>query len=74
MRLCQPCLQAGRTTEAKEVDHIINRAAGGGESLENLQSICTPCHAEKTKREAMAAKSTRPVIGLDGWPITQGEK
>ena len=69
--LCQPCLDLGRTTQATEVDHIINKAAGGTDAMENLQAICVPCHIEKTKREARAANSKRPAVGLDGWPIEQ---
>ena len=69
--LCQPCLALGRTTQAEEVDHIKNKAAGGTDDMENLQAICVPCHIEKTKREARAANSKRSVIGADGWPIEQ---
>lgn len=73
MRLCQPCLALDRTTQAEEVDHITNKAAGGRDGMENLQAICVPCHIEKDKREARAANSKRPVVGLDGWPIEQGD-
>lgn len=50
--LCQPCLKAGRLTLAREVDHIISKAAGGTDEVENLQSICLACHRTKTARES----------------------
>jgi len=50
--LCQPCLQAGRVTEAKQVDHIKPKTAGGTDDENNLQAICTACHKAKTAREA----------------------
>lgn len=49
--LCQPCLQQGRVTTAKEVDHILNKARGGTDSDDNLQAICMHCHREKTHQE-----------------------
>lgn len=68
--LCQPCHRLGRTTQAAEVDHITNKAQGGNDSLENLQAICRECHAEKTSREGNGGR-VGPVIGLDGWPISE---
>jgi 5-methylcytosine-specific restriction endonuclease McrA len=35
---------------ATEVDHVLPRAAGGGEDG-NLQSLCHGCHVSKTTRE-----------------------
>lgn len=50
--LCLVCQAEGRLTAATMVDHIINKAAGGTDDEENLQSICRECHVEKTAREA----------------------
>ena len=36
---------------ANEVDHKIPKARGGSDYPENLQSLCTPCHREKTAKE-----------------------
>ena len=36
---------------ATEVDHITPLAAGGGNSLENLQGLCKSCHSRKTRQE-----------------------
>lgn len=49
--LCQGC-----GAPATEVDHVI---PGDDHSLENLQSLCTPCHAAKTRREGVAAQRAR---------------
>jgi 5-methylcytosine-specific restriction protein A len=38
------------------VDHIVNKASGGDDSIENLQGICAACHAAKTAQESKAAR------------------
>lgn len=45
---CQVC---GLTTTELEVDHIVNKAQGGTDDGDNLQSLCIPCHVAKTARE-----------------------
>lgn len=52
--LCQPCLVHGHITLATQVDHIVNKAVGGTDDDDNLQSICKPCHDAKTLQEARA--------------------
>ncbi|GAA4493254.1 HNH endonuclease signature motif containing protein [Pseudaeromonas paramecii] len=61
--LCQVCLAKGRITVATEVDHIVNKAAGGTDDEANLQAICRSCHAAKTQSESSDARqsSTKPV-------------
>jgi len=54
--LCQVCLALGIVTPATQVDHIVNKATGGTDDDDNLQSICDPCHATKTRAEALAAR------------------
>ncbi len=49
--LCQECLRGGIITEAKEVDHILNKKRGGTDHDSNLESLCVKCHKEKTARE-----------------------
>lgn len=49
--LCVPCRLAGRITLAQAVDHIVPKARGGTDALENLQSICRPCHDRKSLEE-----------------------
>lgn len=33
-----------------EMDHILERARGGTNDLANLQTLCVPCHKDKTSR------------------------
>lgn len=40
-------------------DHIKNLATGGEDTLENLQSLCTACHAAKTRTEQAAGRARR---------------
>lgn len=54
--LCQPCYRKGRPTPATQVDHITPKAKDGGDDLNNLQSICGPCHKAKTQAEATGDK------------------
>lgn len=50
--LCNQCSRRERLVLAKVVDHIIP-IEDGGEPLdvENLQSLCKPCHTAKTNKE-----------------------
>ncbi len=51
--LCQPCKRRGHVTpNCRAVDHIRNKAQGGGDNEANLQTICTACHKAKTAAEA----------------------
>lgn len=36
--------------KATEIDHIIERAEGGTDDLENLQPLCNTCHKGKTAK------------------------
>ena len=49
--LCQVCLAERRVGRAFAVDHIVGKAQGGTDDLDNLQSICKAHHAIKTARE-----------------------
>ena len=58
--LCQPCLKRDHVTAGTQVDHITSRAEARAlgwpkartEADDNLQTICEPCHREKTARES----------------------
>lgn len=67
--LCQYCLDEGRTRQATEVDHVIPKAKGGEDTMENCASACQSCHAAKTAREngKLPPRQLRRV-GLDGYP------
>jgi hypothetical protein len=51
---CQQCKREGRLTPGQDVDHIINKASGGDDSLVNLQYLCRACHIAKTAHESNA--------------------
>lgn len=71
--LCHPCRLLGYITAAKAVDHILPKAEGGTDDLENLQAICDDCHREKTAEEAARAqgRAVKPRLQFDatGYPI-----
>ncbi|NIE95175.1 HNH endonuclease [Acinetobacter sp. Tr-809] len=48
---CQSC---SVVTMELELDHIVNIAQGGNDDESNLQSLCVPCHKDKTQRESRA--------------------
>ena len=61
---CQGCGYEGRQRKGDlHADHIRNRAEGGEDALDNLQTLCDDvCHAAKTARErarGMARRSGR---------------
>lgn len=51
-----------------EADHIVPRAEGGEDRLENLRTLCVPCHkartaawhGERARRRALARLRSRP--------------
>jgi len=66
--LCRICLEVGRVTAARDVDHIVPTSRGGA-LLDpmNCRPLCVPCHQDVTR--AQMGHKTKPAIGLDGWPI-----
>jgi 5-methylcytosine-specific restriction enzyme A len=64
--LCEQCAKDGKTTPAREVDHITPIFKGGTDALSNLAALCIPCHEAKTARDMGYKHKAR--IGLDGWP------
>ncbi|KQQ93637.1 HNH endonuclease [Massilia sp. Leaf139] len=79
--LCQVCKKDGRVTVAYAVDHIVSKANAArlrwtSEQVDhpsNLQAICRPCHDVKTQEEQGKAKHKPVRIGIDGFPIEEGE-
>ncbi|MGL5344889.1 MAG: HNH endonuclease [Plesiomonas sp.] len=49
--LCVMCRLDGLAVPATDVDHIIAKAHGGGDTESNLQSLCRKHHAKKTALE-----------------------
>ena len=47
--VCELCLKANRFVTASHVDHIESIESGGEPlSMDNLMSLCHPCHSRKT--------------------------
>jgi len=70
--LCQPCMRdQGRPTPASQVDHIKPKAKGGTDDPDNLQSICAPCHLDKSIRDKGHTPRNRRRYGVSGWPIEE---
>lgn len=65
--LCQDCKAKDILTPAAQVDHIIPKAKGGSNDLDNLRSLCRPCHDQKSARDL--GHRVKPTYGPDGWPI-----
>lgn len=65
---CHHCTSTGRITIATEVDHIIPKAKGGTDDLDNLQAINSSCHQRKTTEESGRTYIERQPVGPDGIP------
>ncbi len=46
---CEYINKKGNKSWIIEVDHIVNKAQGGGETIDNLWVLCPNCHCKKTK-------------------------
>jgi len=44
-------------------DHVIPLSEGGGFDMDNIQTLCTPCHQDKTSDEASMRASRRRLTG-----------
>lgn len=53
------CNACGIVTLEGQCDHIVPCAQGGTDDMANLQWLCVPCHAEKTKIENAEANRAR---------------
>lgn len=57
-------------------DHVVPVAEGGGQcDLDNIQTLCVPCHKGKSAREAAARRRARtaPAAAPDGAATVRGE-
>lgn len=48
---CAKCEKQGIFTLGTTPDHIVPLGEGGADDCTNLQTLCDPCHAEKSKAE-----------------------
>ena len=71
--LCQECLRNDRPTPLgikphdHAIDHITPKARGGTDDLDNLESLCAPCHDAKSATEHGSGRA-KVIISPDGWP------
>jgi 5-methylcytosine-specific restriction protein A len=68
--LCLECLKDGRVTSANQVDHILSKAKGGKDNMNNLQSLCDHHHTKKTIEETGKTYRAKVRTGLDGFPVS----
>ncbi|WP_083383947.1 HNH endonuclease [Cupriavidus sp. USMAHM13] len=61
------CRCCGIAVRRGEVDHVIPLKDGGTEADDNCQLLCSPCHAEKTRRDM--GYRERTAFDADGMPI-----
>lgn len=67
--LCQRCLERGRVTPGTECDHVVSKAAGGKDTLDNVRMLCSACHEAKSIEDRGGKR--RPRIGADGYPMPE---
>jgi len=66
--LCRMCLAKGSVSAATIVDHIEpHRGDWNKFRLGKLQSLCEPCHREKSGNDARGGYSIE--VGSDGLPV-----
>jgi hypothetical protein len=76
---CQKCgiKDLPENDVALEVDHKIPKSKGGSHALDNLQPLCTPCHADKhpdhddlqQRAAGKPSNSTSPLVALFMAPV-----
>ncbi len=68
-RDCGICRRCGEPAgESAHVDHIVPRSQGGQDTMENLETLCHPCHSRKTATQTAGSAikwCARPPRGRD---------
>lgn len=65
---CVNCRGGGHLIHGNQCDHIIPKADGGTDDIDNLQLLCIPCHDAKSLTDRGYAPSTKTTSSLDGTP------
>ena len=60
------CMECGKTKTHLEVHHITPRKAGGANTISNLITLCSKCHAKTFGRELQFASKYYTMIGSIG--------
>ena len=60
--MCQECRRKGIYNPGRDVDHIIDKADGGTDDMDNLQLLCVPHHTAKTAAAGAARSAQVGVI------------
>lgn len=66
--LCQEHKRQGKLKQANQVDHIVPKAKGGTDDMDNLQSLCEHCHKIKTIKDNGGNPRVRGCTP-DGYPV-----
>ena len=56
---CQECGRVCADKREAHVDHIVPKAQGGQDVMENLRTLCVRCHGRKTRQEQNATSLQR---------------
>jgi len=65
--LCVHCVAKGVVRLGTQVDHILALSNGGADEEGNRQTLCGPCHSDKTQVDM--GRLPKMYTGPDGWPI-----
>lgn len=57
---CVKCGFKGKPNAGQlHCDHIVPRSEGGPDTLDNVETLCTPCHGPKSQAEAARGRRRR---------------
>jgi 5-methylcytosine-specific restriction protein A len=68
--LCEKCLEQGRYRVATVVNHKVPLIQGGSDEDDNTENLCREHDLVETAKQ-FGYKAPKPLIGTDGWPVTQ---
>ncbi|AUS01917.1 hypothetical protein NVP2044O_53 [Vibrio phage 2.044.O._10N.261.51.B8] len=64
--ICEHCIKRDLVVAAVDVDHIVEIEDGGSKTdIDNLQSLCVPCHRKKTGEEKRKREEKNTLGGFN---------